>query len=236
MTQRSGPGLDHAAAGTRGLTTDVAESAFERRGTPPMADRGRLGVYAALGAYAGAVPLPWVPHALARRVRGALVHDVAARHGLSLTPEARGILVDTAGPDEARGLAGRAMRYVGWEVAARMMTRFGPLGLVWPVRHALQMYALGHLFGRYLDLSRGDDPVRIDSDEARRIRRAIDGALARAITVQTAPMVEPTVVDDQRDAATALVDGLISLTAGVPARLVRRLEAAFDALIAQAHG
>jgi hypothetical protein len=125
---------------------------------------------------------------------------------------------------------------VGWRVAARTLTRFGPLGLVWPLRHALQTYALGHLFGRYLDVARTEGAIRVDADEALRVRRAIDGALARALTVETTPMEEPTVVDDQRDPGTALVDGVISLTAGVPARLVRRLDAAFDELIAQAHG
>lgn len=218
------------------LSRDVGERVLQRAGAPPAADRGRLGVYAALGAYAGAVPLPWVPDALARRVRGALVHDVAARHGLSLTPEARDVLADPSAPDGARGIAVRAMRYVGWRVAARALTRFGPLGLVWPLRHALQTYALGHLFGRYLELSRSEGATRVDSDEALRVRRAIDSALARAITVETGPVEQPSIVDDQRDPATALVDGVIALTAGVPARLVRRLDAAFDELIAQAHG
>ena len=58
---------------------------------------GRLGTYTILGGVTGIVPLPWVPDAIARRVRGALVHDLTARHGLSLTPEARSLLADVVG-------------------------------------------------------------------------------------------------------------------------------------------
>jgi hypothetical protein len=36
------------------------------------------------------------------------------------------------------------------------------------------------------------------------------------------------VVDDQRTGATALVDGVLALTAGVPERLASRLDGAFD--------
>ena len=41
-----------------------------------------------------ALPLPFIPGTLATRVRGALVHDICARFGLSLTPEARADVVD----------------------------------------------------------------------------------------------------------------------------------------------
>ena len=197
---------------------------------------GRLGVYAALGAYVGAVPLPWVPRALARRVRGALVHDVAARHARSLSPEARTILADTSRPEDARGLATKAMAYVGWKVAARTLSRLGPLGVVWPLRHALQTYALGHLFDRYLGAKGAGGPVRIDAIEALRVRRAIDAALVHAMAVDAPRVHEPDAIDDQRDETTALVDGVISLTASVPGRLLRRLDTAFDELIARPHG
>src|SRR5579872_7018819 len=199
----------------------------------PGLEAGRLGVYAALGAYVGAVPLPWVPHALARRVRGALVQDVAARHGRSLSPEARAILADTSSPEDTRGLASKAMQYVGWKMAARTLSRLGPLGVVWPLRHALQTYALGHLFDRYLAATPSGRPVRVDATEALRVRKAVDAALVRAIAVEAPLEQEPGAIDDQRDATTALVDGMISLTASVPGRLVRRLDAAFDELVAR---
>src|SRR5260370_121218 len=79
--------------------------------TEPGVDGGRLGVYAAIGATVGTVPLPWVPAALVRRVRGALVRDVAARHGLVLSAEARRVLADPSGPDSSPGMVVRTLRY-----------------------------------------------------------------------------------------------------------------------------
>jgi hypothetical protein len=194
----------------------------------------RLGVYAALGATLGAVPLPWLPDSLGRRVRGALVHDIAVRHGLSLTRDARDVLAEPLGPDGPRSLLSQAARFLGARFAARTLTRFGPLALVWPARGALLTFTLGHLFDRYLDLSRVERAVRIDVEEARRVRLAIDGALSRALTVSAPSRPEPSTIDDQRDAVTALVDGLLGVAAGVPERLVQRLDAAFDDLLTHA--
>jgi hypothetical protein len=108
--------------------------------------------------------------------------------------------------------------------------------MFWPIHHAVQTYALGHLFDRYLGRGRTRQEVRIDAEEARRVRRAIDGALAHALSVSAAPEPEPATVDDQRDSTTALVDGLLGGAAGVPARLMRRLDASFDDLLAGSHG
>jgi len=200
------------------------------------ADRGRVGVYAALGASVGALPLPWIPDSLARRVRGALVHDVAVRHGLSLTNEARAVLADPWKSDAPRGVMAQAVRFVGVRLVARTLTRFGPLGALWPARNALLTFALGHLFDRYLATARTERAVRIDLDEARRVRAAIDAAVLRALSVPTPAVDEPTIIDDQRDATTALVDGLLGVIAGVPGRLLARLEEGFDEALAQAHG
>jgi hypothetical protein len=198
-------------------------------------ERSRLGVYAAIGASATAVPLPWIPDALVRRVRGALVHDLAVRHGLSLTLEARDVLAEPAGADGPRGLLAQVLRFAGTRLALRTLTRLGPIGLVWPLRSAAQTYVLGHLFDRYLDLARTERAVRIDVEEARRVRRAVDGALVRAVTVQTSRTEPPTVIDDQRDATTAVIDAVLSFAAGLPALAVHRLEAAFDELLAHGH-
>ena len=108
--------------------------------------------------------------------------------------------------------------------------------VLWPVRNALQTYVLGHLFDRYLEIGRTERAVRVDAGEARRVRQAIDGALARAITVEAPAGSEPTAIDDQRDAITAFVDGMLGLAAGVPSRLVLRLDAAFDDLLAHGDG
>ncbi len=221
----------------RAATLEPRHTSSTSLATRPTVDRGRLGVYAALGASVGAVPLPWIPGSLAKRVRGALLHDIAVRHGVSLTPEARMALADPAGLDAPRGWIQQGMRFVGVRLAARALTRFGPIGMVWPLRDAVRTFALGHLFDRYLATLRTERAVRIDVDEARRVRAAIDGAFARAVTLAPEPLEEPTPVDDQRDAMTALLDGLFSLAAGVPDRLVRRLDLAFDELVgAPGHG
>jgi hypothetical protein len=198
--------------------------------------RGRLGVYVALGASLGAIPLPWVPDSLVRRIRGALVHELATRRGLSLNPDARDVLAEPSGAGIPRGLASQALRFFGLKLALRGLSRFGPVGLVWPLHTALRTYALGHLFERYVELARTERAVRIDVDEARRVRAAIDGALVRAVTVGPPPTEDPTFIDDQRDVMTSLVDGLLGIAAGVPGKLLLRLETAFDELLARTDG
>jgi hypothetical protein len=207
-----------------------------RTSTSTPFEGSRLGVYAALDASVGAVPLPWLPDALGRRVRGALVHDIAVRHGLSLTPEAREVLADPAQNGERRGAMGEALRFVGVRLAVKTLARVGPVRAIWPLRNALRTYALGHLLHRYLARSRKVDARTIEAEEARRIRRAIDSALLRATTVHDTPAAEPAVLDERRDPATMVVDGLLGAAAGVPARLVNRLDAAFDELLANPHG
>ena len=215
------------------LSRDDAPDVLQTTLRSQPVDRGRLGVYAAIGASVGSMPFPWLPDAFARKVRGALVHDVATRHGLSLTREARNVLAEPSGPDGPRGIVAQAVRFFGARVALRILTGFGPTALVWPVRHALGTYLLGHLFDRYLDLSRTERAVRIDVEEARRVRLAIDGAILRALTVVTPVTREPTVIDDQRDTSSVLFDAFLGLAASIPARLMLRLEAAFDELFAQ---
>jgi hypothetical protein len=197
-------------------------------------DGGRLAVYAAIGATAGSVPLPWVPAALVRRVRGALVHDIAVRHGSSLSLEARAVLAEPSSPDApSGGTVATALRYVGARLAVRALSRVGPLGAIWPLRQALRVYVLGHLFDRYLG-ARAEGARRIEEGEARRVRVAIDEAFLLATAASPAPEEEPAEQDDQRDAGTVLVDGLLGAAAGVPAHLVRRLDAAFDEVLASA--
>jgi hypothetical protein len=220
----------------RDLAPGADLGALQHGGRSRPVEGGRLGVYAAMGGSLGAVPLPWVPDALAKRVRGAMVHDVATRHGLSLTRDARDVLAEPSGPDGPRGLLAQVLRFAGVRVAARVLTGFGPVGAVWPLRHAVTTYLLGHLFDRYLELARTERAVRIDVEEARRVRIAIDGAILRALTVVTPPVVDPPAVDDQRDAIDAFVDAALGLAAGLPARGLRRVESAFDELVAYAHG
>jgi hypothetical protein len=195
-------------------------------------DGSRLGVYAALGATAGSVPLPWVPGALVRRVRGALVHDVAARRGVSLSSEAREALANPADPESPVGVVGRAMRYVGKRIALRALTQVGPLRALWPLGQALRTYALGALLDRYLTRRPEGAPARIEQEEALRVRRAIDGAILRILDTPAAGAEAPHLPEeDARDPTTAAVDGFLGAAAGLPSQMARRLEAAFDALL-----
>jgi uncharacterized protein (DUF697 family) len=191
---------------------------------------GRLGTYTILGAATGVVPLPWVPDAIVRRVRGALVHDLTSRHGLSLTPEARGVLTEPAGTEGPRGVIGQGVTFA----VTRVLGRFGPLAAIAPVRSALGTFVLGHLLQRYLETARTQRSVRIDVEEARRVRRAIDQALLYALTTQPRPSREdpPIPPEDLRDQSTQIIDGVLISVASLPGWLTRRLEAAFDEVLA----
>jgi hypothetical protein len=195
---------------------------------------GRIGTYSALGGIAGTVPLPWFPDAVARRIRGALAHDIAARHGLSLSQEARSVLAEPSGVEGPRGLVGHAAQFV----ATQVLSRIGPLGLLNPVRSAAQTFVLGHLWHRYLDGARIERSVRIDVEEARRVRRAIDDAVFATITsdVHTPAEDGTRAPEDLRDQLTVLTDGLVIGAASIPGWIVRRLEAAFDEVLLRIEG
>jgi hypothetical protein len=187
---------------------------------------GRVGTYAVLGAAAGSVPLPWLPDAFTRRVRGALAQDIAARHGLSITIEARDLLSEPAGTEGPRSLGGQAMRFV----TRRLLGRFGPLAVVPPIRSGLETFVLGHLFARYLGGLRTERAVRIDVQEARALRRAIDRALVLAVSPDVHAPIDaaPHAPEELRDTFTQVVDGVLMTFAGAPEWMLRRIEAAFD--------
>jgi uncharacterized protein (DUF697 family) len=195
----------------------------------PQLGGGRLGTYTIMGAATGIVPLPWVPDAIARRVRGALVHDIASRHGVSLTPEARQVLVEPAGTEGSRGYIKQGVTFA----VTRVLGRFGPFAAIAPVRSALATFVLGHLFHRYLDGARATRSVRMDVEEARRVRHAIDQALVYALTTEPRPSREdaPFAPEDLREQTTAVVDGVIIGIASLPGWVVRRLDAAFDEVL-----
>ena len=190
---------------------------------------GRLGTYTVLGAVCGVVPLPWVPDATVRRVRGALVHDLTSRHGLSLTHEARTILVEPNGTEGPRGFLKQGATFA----ISRVLGRIGPFAFIPPVRSALGTYVLGHLLQRYLETARTARSVRIDIEEARRVRRAIDQALIYALTTEAAGSREepPHAPEDLREGSEQLVDGVLISIASMPGWLVRRLDAAFDEVL-----
>jgi hypothetical protein len=198
--------------------------------TRPELDPGRIGAYTVLGGAASFVPLPWVPDVVQRRVRGAMVHEIATRHGLSLSTEARALLAEPSGVEGPRGIIENGLRFAG----AKILARFGPFGIFPPVRSAVSTFLLGHLFERYLEIVRSDRAVRIDVEEARRVRRAIEQALIYAFTGDTAAPREPRPIapEDLRDQMTQILDGVIMKLTSLPSRLTRRVEVAFDESLA----
>jgi hypothetical protein len=211
----------------RTLQGEPVTRAMTRHGVGP----GRVATYAMLGAAAGSVPLPWLPDAVARRVRGALVQDIAARHALSLTREARDLLAEPAGTEGPRGFGGQAFRFV----TRRVLGRFGPLGMVSPIRGGLETFVLGHLFARYLEGARRERAARIDVEEARVLRRAIDRALVLLVSPEVRAHIDaaPRPAEELRDGPTQLLDGVLMTFASGPEWLLRRLEAAFDEAVAR---
>jgi uncharacterized protein (DUF697 family) len=190
---------------------------------------GRLGAFALLGAAAGSVPLPWVPSTLIRRVRGALVQDLAARYGISISPQARLVLADPTRDAPTNRATREAVRYL----AFRMLGRFGPIQLLTPVRAALGTFVLGHLLARYF-ASRDPTQKRIDLEEAEDLRGVIDDAMIQALSASVpseSQALQPQ-AEDLRDDFTQVLDGVLIATATIPEWLVRRLETAFDQRLA----
>jgi hypothetical protein len=195
----------------------------------PRAAPGRLSVMALMGLVAGAVPVPILPTAALRRLRGALAHDVAARHGLCLTDDARKEI-----SEPSRAARNGAILATAAFVARRTLRRFGVLGIVPPLSAWLEIYALGLLFDRYLERARSSQTLRIHGAEAKLVRRAIDNAISKALSpnLELKPRhgtVEPS--EELRDFSTRLLDGILLAAAAVPGHLQRRLETAFDGVL-----
>lgn len=189
---------------------------------------GRIGTYAMLGAAVVALPIPFVSGSVAERVRGALVYDVAGRNGLAVTPDARKVLVDSGIAFGPKGFVGSALRFA----TGRVLARLGPLTILPSIQSAFYTFALGHLFQRYLDGFRDTRATRIDIVEARKLRKAIDAAIIGVIRHEPRQeILEYGKPEELRDQLTQAIDGAITLVAGVPSWVIRRLEGAFDEAI-----
>lgn len=193
-------------------------------GTSP----GRLMLLAGVVGAPFALPIPYFPDRLASAVRGALVQDIAARHGVSLTRDARARLSDPSSGG-ASSIARRAFELLG----GRLLRRFARVGIWSSALRSLEVYALGHLFERYLTEHRGAQSVRLDSQEADRVRSAIDSALLRSLSprLKVASVGEEAPVEDFRDETTRWIDNLVLMGARIPEYVQRRLDTAFDELI-----
>jgi hypothetical protein len=191
----------------------------------------RVSVMALIGMVAGAVPLPFIPAVVLKRIRGALAHDVATRYGLCLTQEARGELATAS-----RAVQGGAFVTTVAFFARRTLRRLGAIAVLPPLTAWFEVYALGLLFDRYLSRIRSSQSLRIHEVEAKRVRAAIDSAVSRALSpkLETAPrdpLNEPT--EELRDFPTRLLDGILLAAAAVPDLMRRRLETAFDTALAE---
>jgi hypothetical protein len=207
-------------------TTTVALSPS----SPPPA--GRLAVLTAYAVAATAIPVPFLPDRVIVMVRGAVVHDVMARHGLSLTSDARAVLAEPDSETRTR------LIHAAESVARRLLRRLRPLGVITAASRGVELYALGLLLERYLSTIRVEGAVRMHLEEARLVRDAIDRAVLRSLspTLRPSPVTLGEGVEDLRDEFTRWIDAVLLTSAALPSYLERRLEAAFDAIVAETPG
>lgn len=195
-------------------------------------DSSRSLAYSSLGALTGALPLPWVPDLMVRKIRGTLLHDIASRHGVALMDEARDVLCESwfPGVPKLSGMAAAAVSHAGRFAVGRALSFLGPLGWLPPVRSAVYTFVLGHVFERYMETARISKAVRIDADEAKLIKKAVERALLAMATVKTESPWKDRVdaPEELRTDATRVVDGVILSVVSLPGWLVSRLDSAFD--------
>ena len=211
------------------VTTTTATVALSPASRPPA---GRLTVMMAYAVAATVIPIPFLPDRVLARVRGALIYDIVSRHGLSLTSDARSALAE---PDSEM----RTKLAVTAETIARqILRRVRPLGLLASASRGLELYALGLLMERYVSQARTTGAVRVHLEEARMVRDAIDRALLRAFSPSLRPGITTVGegVEDLRDEFTRWIDAALLTGAAVPSYLQRRLEAAFDEIVAETPG
>jgi hypothetical protein len=191
----------------------------------PVSDAGRLWVLSVMGLVAGAIPLPAIPTALLRRVRGAVVHEVSARYGLGLTADARESMSEPS-KTVSRGAFVATAAYI----AKRALRRLGVLGVLPPIVAWLEVYSLGLMFERYLSTCRRSQTVRIDLDEARIIRTAIDQATGHVLSLELRAerANRSGAIEELRNLPTRVSDAVLIGVASGPSYLRRRLETAFD--------
>src|SRR5436309_8079180 len=92
-------------------------SAVALHAAPPS---GRLAMLTAYAMAAAFIPLPFVPERLIARVRGAVVHDIMNRHGLSLTSDGRAALASADSEQRAK------LVWAAENVARQVLRRYLP--------------------------------------------------------------------------------------------------------------
>ncbi|WP_437713142.1 hypothetical protein WMF45_45750 [Sorangium sp. So ce448] len=194
-------------------------------GGPPPG--GRLAVLTAFAVGASWIPVPVLPARMLLRIRGAIVQDTVARHGLSLTTDARALLIEP-------GSEQTPLRKAAQLVTKEVLRRLNPALALAAAARGLEVYALGHLLDRYITRFRRSTAVRVHAEEARWVRDAVDRAVRRALSpsLQASFTVLPNGTEDLRDEFTRWIDAFLLAGASVPEYIERRLDAAFDEIAA----
>jgi hypothetical protein len=184
-------------------------------------------VLTAFAVATGWIPIPMIPDRMLLRIRGAVAQDTVARHGLSLTADARALLAQS-------GAEHTLLRRAAEMVTIEVLRRLTPVGAVTAAARGFEVYALGYLLDRYISRFRRTGVVRIQVEEAHRIRDAIDRAVRRSLSpaLRAGMTIVPSGADDLRDELTRWIDVVLLTGAAVPEFLDRRLEAAFDEIAA----
>jgi hypothetical protein len=199
--------------------------------TPKAPTSGRLAILTGLSLAASAIPIPLLPDRVVFQIRGAIAQDVAARHGLSLTTDGRKALAEHSLESPVRETLKRGLGFL----SKTFIKKLSPLATFFTATAAVEVFAIGHLFDRYLDQHRGSKSVRITGEEARAVRKLIDASILRALSPSLQPSAVPLLPppEDLRDEFTRWIDTVILMGAGLPAYLERRLDSAFDTVIAE---
>jgi hypothetical protein len=196
----------------------------ERTGAEAVS--GRLVMLTGMSLLASVIPLPFVPDRILRQIRGATVHETAARHGISVATDAREALADPRSSDRMR----EVLRKGAELFVRRVLRRLGPLAPLSTAARAFEVFALGHLLDRYFRRMRKQTSLRLLANEGRALRQAIDDATLRAFypSTEPRPLLLREGVEDLRDEFTRWLDNLVLTSATLPSYLERRLDAAFD--------
>jgi hypothetical protein len=216
------------ADGERASLEDASiESSSMEKARAPVP--GRLPVLTGLSFAVAAIPLPLLPSRALLHLRGAVVQEVSARHGLSLTSDAREALATPSSSDAVRAVFRRGVELV----TRRLLRRLGPLGPLSTLARTYEVYALGHLLDRYFSQVRVRGTVRMLEPEARRLRRVIDASTMRAFhpATEADSLQLRDSPEDLRDEFTRWIDGALLSLATIPSFLQRRLDAAFDEIV-----
>lgn len=193
-----------------------------------------MGVYAAAAALSSVVPVPLLDQMLSRLARGAAMRRVARRHGVRLTGEAREVLARTGSPDRRRAISMGLLR----RAATRLLP---PLRIAARLDDAVETFAAALLLDHYLGRGGREQGAPLGTEEARRVRRAMDeamgsgpleslrdapGGLWRAVVGAGRAAATPDLED--RSPAERLVDALLDAAADAPGELGDDLRGAFD--------